>query len=48
MDQFLQVFSEKMNDLYADGLIMDVDKQEVTVKVMVICGTCDLPGKLQS
>ncbi|KAH3783739.1 hypothetical protein DPMN_161683 [Dreissena polymorpha] len=34
-----------MNDLYTDGLILDVDKQEVTVKVMVICGTCDLPAK---
>ena len=45
MGQFLQVFSDKMNDLYANGLTLKVDKQEVTVKVMVICGTCDLPAK---
>lgn len=43
--QFLRVFSETMNDLYTNGLILNVDNEIVTVKVMNICGTCDLPAK---
>ena len=41
--QFLQGFNETKNDLYTNGLMLNVDDQEVTVKVMNICGTSDLP-----
>jgi hypothetical protein len=40
--QFLQGFSETKNDLYINGLMLNVDDQEVTLKVMNICGTSDL------
>ena len=41
--QFLQGFNETKNDLYTNGLMLNIDDQEVTVKVMNICGTSDLP-----
>lgn len=45
MDAFLKVFSEKMNDLHENGLTIKIKNKDVNVKVMVICGTCDLPAK---
>jgi hypothetical protein len=33
--QFLQGFNETKNDLYTNGLMLNVDDQEVTVKVRI-------------
>ncbi|XP_062618615.1 uncharacterized protein LOC134280215 [Saccostrea cucullata] len=45
MMQYLEPLCAIFNDLYENGIVLDLDDRETTVKLKVLCGTYDLPAK---
>lgn len=43
--QYFESFSSVMNDLYQNGMSVNLDNENVIVKIKVLCGTFDLPAK---
>lgn len=45
MQQYLEPLCAMFNDLYENGIVIDLDDIETNVKLKVLCGTYDLPAK---
>lgn len=45
MQQYLEPLCAMFNDLYENGIVIDLDERETNVKLKVLCRTYDVPAK---